>query len=85
MLSEFAEPKHTCMHKYVLTKATEMSHAVTSVLSMSYSFLVFQLELFYFFRQDYSQLSQKRNGNSVLWLLKLFASLDEIQMVVWAE
>lgn len=38
--------KAACVFK--CRRAFEMSHAVTSVLSMTYSFLVFQLELFYF-------------------------------------
>lgn len=48
-------------------------------------FLGVPVRIILFFRQDYCQLSQKINGNPVLWLLKLFASLDEIRMIVWAE
>lgn len=40
--------KTVCVFKYRFAEAFEMSPAVTSVLSMAYSFLVFQLELFYF-------------------------------------
>jgi len=48
-------------------------------------FLDVPVRIILFFRQDYSLLCQKRNSNPVLWLLKFFASLDEIQMVVWTE
>lgn len=44
----FPDPKHACGPGYVLPKATEMVRAVTPGLSTAYSFLAFQLELFYF-------------------------------------
>lgn len=40
--------KTACVFKCRLAQASEISHALTSFLSMTYSFLVFQLELFYF-------------------------------------
>lgn len=66
------------MHKYIPTK--QLKCPVHDLF-----FLGAPVRIISYFRQDYSQLSQKRNGNAVLGLLKLFASLDEIQMVVWAE